>query len=171
MSKRLMEVRDRFIKVLNDPKHLNASSREIASSFLETHRTEIAAESWDEVTITGLVAIMGGLRHRRPVPEDGSGAQSLFASFAIDPIVVVRVTEEGRGTVEKNKDIGSLTLAEALDYLNRHSKERAANATRVREWRRLIKRVKPFMTSQMTLAEGLAAAEAHDTAKGKKAAS
>jgi len=35
----------------------------------------------------------------------------------IDPIVVVRVVEEGKDLVEKNKGIASLTLPEALDYL------------------------------------------------------
>ena len=172
MSKQLMEVRDKFSKVLNDPAHLNAPSREIARSFLSSHRSAISHEAWDEVIVTGLVHIMGGLRQRRPVLESSEGAQSLFAGFDIEPIVVVRVVEDGKGTIEKNKDLPSLTLAEALDYVARHTKERATNTKRIREWRRLIARVKPFMTREnMTLAEGMMAADAHDASKRKKAAS
>jgi hypothetical protein len=172
VSKQLMEVREKFSKVLNDPVHLNASSREIARAFLKSHRSTIAAEAWDEVTITGLVHIMGNLRQRRPAVADPKSAQSLFAAFDIEPIVVVRVLEDGKGPVEKNKDLPSLTLPEALDYLARHTRERATNTKRVREWRRLIARVRPYMTKEgMTLAEGMMAADGHDASKKSKAAS
>lgn len=172
MSKQLMEVRDKFSKVLNDPAHLNARSRDIARTFLDSHRSTISHEAWDEVIVTGLVHIMGGLRQRRPVLEGSEGALSLFAGFDIEPIVVVRVVEDGKGAIEKNKDLPSLTLAEALDYVARHTKERATNTKRIREWRRLIARVKPFMTREgMTLAEGMMAADAEDASKKKKAAS
>lgn len=172
MSKQLMEVRDKFSKVLNDPAHLNAQSREIARGFLYSHRSTISPDTWDEVTITGLVHMMGGLRRRRPAPESAEGTLSLFAGFDIDPIVVVRVVEDGKGPVEKNKDLPSLTLPEALDYVARHAKERATNTKLIREWRRLIARVKPYMTKDgMTLAEGMMAAAAHATSKKKKAAS
>jgi hypothetical protein len=60
----------------------------------------------------------------------------------------------------------SLTLPEAMDYLARHDKDRETNTKRVREWRRLIARVKPFMIKEgMTLAEGMMLAQAAD---GKK---
>jgi hypothetical protein len=167
-----MEVRDKFSKVLNDPAHLNASSRDIARNFLQSHRSTISHEAWDEVIVTGLVHIMSGLRQRRPVLEGSGGTLNLFAGFDIEPIVVVRVVEDGKGTVEKNKDLPSLTLPEALDYIARHTKERATNTKRIREWRRLIARVKPFMTKEgMTLADGLTAADAHEASKKKKAAS
>lgn len=167
MSKKLMEVRDQFSKVLNDPAHLNATSREIASAFLSSHRSSIPRESWDEVTITGLVHIMDGLRRRRRPPSGKSvGTLDLFAGFAIEPIVVVRVVEDGKGTIEKNKESSSLTLPEAMDYLARHTKERETNTKRAREWRRLISRVKPYMTREgMTLSEGLLLAQAADAKK------
>jgi hypothetical protein len=172
VSKQLMEVRDKFSKVLNDPAHLNAQSREIARGFLSSHRWVFTSEAWDEVTISGLVGMMGGLRKRRPALDGVEGTPSLFAEFSIDPIVVVRVVEDGKGPVERNKDLPSLTLPEALDYVARHAKERASNTKRLREWRRLITRVKPYMTKEgMTLAEGLAAAAAHAAAKRKKKAS
>jgi hypothetical protein len=174
MSKNLMEVREKFIKVLNDPAHLNAGSREIAEAFLNSQRSEISSDAWDEVIIIGLIHMMGSLRRRRPILAGADGTHNLFAGFDIEPIIVVRVVEDGKGPVEKNKDLGSLTLPEALDYVARHSKERAANHKRIREWRRLITRVKPFMTKEgMTLAEGLIAAEEHarDTSKRKAASS
>ena len=171
MNKELMEVRDKFSTALNDPAHLDAQSREIARAFLNSQRSTFAPGTWDEVTISGLVGMMGGLRKRRPV-EGAEGTLSLFAGFDIDPIVVVRVVEDGKGPVEKNKGLPSLTLPEALDYVSRHDKERATNTKLIREWRRLINRVKPFMTKEgMTLAEGLIAAAAHTASKKKKKAS
>src|ERR1700734_3649399 len=172
MSKILMGVREKFIRVLNDPAHLNAGSREIAETFLKLHRSEISNDALDELIITALIHLMGGLRRRRPILTNTDGTYSLFAGFDIEPIVVVRVVEDGKGPVEKNKDLGSLTLPEALDYVARHSKERAANHKRIREWRRLITKVKPFMTKEgMTLAEGLMAADVHarDASKRKAA--
>jgi hypothetical protein len=167
MSKKLMEVRDQFSKVLNDPAHLNASSREIASAFLASHSSTISIEAWNEVTITGLIHIMDGLRRRRRPPSEKSiGTLDLFAGFKIEPIIVVRVNEDGKGIVDKNKDLPSLTLPEAMDYLARHDKDRETNTKRVREWRRLIARVKPFMTREgMTLSEGMMLAHAADTKK------
>ena len=170
MSKKLMEIRDQFSKVLNDPAHLNAPSREIASAFLVSHRGIIPSESWDEVTITGLVHIMDGLRKRRRLPsEKSAGTLDLFAGFAIEPIVVVRVIEDGKGAVDKNKESSSLTLPEAMDYLARHTKERETNTKRAREWRRLISRVRPYMTRDgMTLGEGMLLAQAADAKKKKQ---
>jgi hypothetical protein len=171
VSKELMEIRDKFSNVLNDPAHLNAQSRAIARSFLLSNRSAFPSESWDEVTISGLVGMMGSLRKRRPTP-DSEGTLSLFADFKIEPIVVVRVVEDGKGPVEKNKDLPSLTLPEAMDYVARHAKERASNTKRLREWRRMINRVKPFMSREgMTLAEGMAAAHAAARKRKKKAAS
>jgi hypothetical protein len=167
MSKKLVEVRDKFSETLNDPRNLNASTREIATTFFIRHRSSIASEAWDEVTISGLVHMMGGLRKKRPPPT--SQDQGLFAGFDIEPIVVVRVAEEGKGLVEKNKGRASITLPEAIDYLERHMKERDANVKMIREWRRLIARVKPFMTrAGMTIEEGLRAAAAANEAKTKK---
>lgn len=94
-----------------------------------------------------------------------------MALFDVEPIVVVRVSEGGSAPVEKNKGTLSLTLPEAMDYLARHSKERETNTKRIREWRRLIARVKPFMTKDgMTLEDGLIKAAAADEAKTKRAA-
>jgi hypothetical protein len=162
-----MEVRDKFSQVLSDPTNLNASTRQIAKNFLATHRSAISKEAWDEVMITGLVQIMGKLRGRRRRPSGGSlDTLDLFAGFDIDPIVVVRVVEKGKGSVEKNKDVSTLTLPEALDYLACHTKERVANTNRVREWRRLISRVRPFMTEDgMTLGDGLRLAKAAEAKK------
>lgn len=169
MSKKLMEVREEFSRMLNDPTHLNAPSRDIAAAFLQSHRSKFDQDVWDEVTKTGLVHIMGDLRKRRRPPSgDSIDTPDLFASYDLEPIVVVRVVEDGVGPVEKNKDLGSVTLPEALDYIARHSKERAANTKRIREWRRLISRVKPYMTRDgMTLSEGLQSASAAE-AKRKK---
>jgi hypothetical protein len=168
VSKKLVEVRDKFSKFLG-PEHLDAPTREIAKAFLDSHEKIIAKDAWREVTITGLVHILGGLRKRRPRPGSSIDGQGLFAGFGIDPVVVVRTFEEETGTVEKNKDLGSLTLPEAMDCLARHTKERASNVKTAREWRRLIAKVKPFMTREgMTLAEGMRAAEAHEAAKKKK---
>jgi|SRR6266478_7224032 len=162
-----MEVRDQFSKVLNDPAHLNASSREIASAFLTSHGSTISAEAWDEVRIIGLIHMMDGLRRRRRLPSEKSvGTLDLFAGFKIEPIVVVRVAESGKGIVDKNKELPSLTLPEAMDYLARHDKDRETNTKRVREWRRLISRVKPFMTREgMTLGDGMILAQAADAKK------
>jgi hypothetical protein len=162
-----MEVRDQFSKVLNDPLHLNASSREIASAFLVSHGAKISTESWNEVKIIGLIHMMDGLRRRRrPPSEESVGTLDLFAGFKIEPIVVVRVAEDGKGVVDKNKELPSLTLPEAMDYLARHNKDRETNTKRVREWRRLIARVKPFMTKEgMTLSEGMMLAQAAEAKK------
>jgi hypothetical protein len=167
MSKKLVEVRDKFSVFLNDNTHLNAVSRDIASAFFQSHQSSISQDAWKEVILTGLVQIMGGLRSKRP-PQAGS-EQGFLALFDVEPIVVVRVVEEGKGTVEKNKGTLSLTLPEALDYLARHTKEFETNTKRIREWRRLINRAKPFMTKEgMTLEEGLIAAAAADEEKKKK---
>ena len=156
-------------RTLNDPAHLNAPSREIAAEFLRSHRASISADAWDEVIITGLVHIMGGLRARRPPPVTSDGSPDLFAGFNLDPVLVVRSFEEGKGYVEKNKGLPSLTLPEAEDWLARHTKERALDGRKISEWRRLIKRVKPYMTrDDMTLEEGLKAAAANEEKKAKK---
>jgi hypothetical protein len=165
-----VEVRDKFSEVLNDRAHLNAPSREIASAFLTSHCSAFPKDTWDEVTITGLVHIMDGLRRRRRPPSHGSvDAPDLFAAFDIEPIVVVRVVEDGKGVTEKNKDLSSITLPEALDYLARHTKERETNTKKAREWRRLINRVKPFMTREgMTLGEAMLLAQAAEAKKDKQ---
>lgn len=161
MSKQLVEVRDSFSKFMNDSARLNASSREIAQAFLASRRSTIPPDVLDEVTISGFVHMMGGLRKRRPHVDGSNPIRDLFAGFDIDPIVVVRVSESDGGTVDRNKDVGSLTLPEALDYLAQHSKQRAANTKLAREWRRLIGRVKPYMKREgMTLAEGMKLSEA-----------
>jgi hypothetical protein len=162
-----MEVRDQFSKVLNDPAHLNASSRAIASAFLASHGSMISTECWNEVKIIGLIHMMDGLRRRRRPPSEKSvGTLDLFAGFKIEPIVVVRVAEDGKGIIDKNKELPSLTLPEAMDYLARHDKDRETNTKRVREWRRLIARVKPFMTREgMTLNDGMMLAQAADAKK------
>src|ERR1043166_7904598 len=143
MSKKLVEVRDKFSKALNDPRNLNAGTRDIATTFFIRNRSSIPQDAWDEVTISGLVHMMGGLRKKKPLPT--SPDQGLFAGFDIEPIVLVRVEEDGKG-VEKNKGRGSLTLPEATEYLERHTREHDLNTKLIKEWRRLIARVKPFMT-------------------------
>ncbi len=170
MSKKLMEVREKFSEFLRDPAHLDATSPQIAAAFFEKFCSEISEEAWAEVTKAGLVHMLGGLRtRRRPPVKDPVDAPDLFAGFNIEPIVVVRVSEASGGVVSKNKDRASLTLAEALDYLNRFTKERTSNLKKAREWRRLISRVRPFMTKDgMTLGEGLRLAQAAE-AKKKKA--
>lgn len=168
MSKKLVEVRDAFSKVLNDPENLNASSREIASDFHDNKLISFAQASRREVSIIGLIHMMDGLRRRRRPPSDSAiESPDLFASYRLDPIVVVRVSEPGRPTVERNKDLGSLTLPEAMDYLAQHSKERATNTKKARSMRKLIARVKPFMTEGMTLLEGMKLALTADTKKKK----
>jgi hypothetical protein len=100
---------------------------------------------------------------------DSIRAPDLFSGFDIEPIVVVRVVVDGIGPIEKNKDRNSVTLPEALDYIERHSKERTANTKKISEWRRLVNRVKPFMTTAgMTLGEGLTLAQAAEAKKNKK---
>lgn len=171
MSKNLVEVRNQFSKVLSDPAHLDAQSRDIATTFLRSHRTNFSRDAWDEVTIIGLIHMLDGLRKRRR-RVDGvakSDTPDLFSSFNIDRIVVVHSYEEGKGVVEKNKGRETLTLPEAKDYLARHTKERIANTKMIGEWRRLIRRVTPFMTQDgMTLADGLKLAAEADAKKAKK---
>lgn len=170
MSKKLVEIREEFIKYLNDPARLNERSRVIASGFLKATRSKFSADAWDEVLLNGLVQMLGGVRTRRQRPSTGSvDAPDLFASFKLDPIVIVRVIEDGEGVVEKNKPINSITLPEALDCLARFSKEREANNEKAREWRKLIARVKPYMTREgMTLEEGLKLAATADAKKRKR---
>jgi hypothetical protein len=167
MSNNLVEVRDRFSRFLSDNAHLNAATRDIAAAFFQSHRLSLRQDQWDEVTISGLVNMMGGLRSKR-LPPTGSD-QGILALFGVEPIVVVRVAEESGGAVEKNKSTLSLTLPEAMDYLARHAKERETNTKKIREWRRLIARVRPFMTKEgMTIEEGLIAAVAADVPKKKR---
>jgi hypothetical protein len=169
MSKSLVEVRGKFSKFLNDNSHLNDTSRNIATAFFRTHQSTIPQENWDELAISGLVQMMGGLRLRRP-PQTGSD-QGVLALFDVDPIVVVRVVEDGDAVVEKNKSTLYLTLPEAMEYLSRHTKERETNTKKIREWRRLITRVKPFMTkADMTIEEGLIAAAASEKRGTRKGA-
>jgi hypothetical protein len=101
VSKKLVEIRDKFSKVLNDPSHLNATSRDIASGFFRSHRTSFSQEEWDEVTLIGLIHVMDGLRRRR-APQTSSD-QGLFIGFDVEPIVVVRVVEDGKGPIEKKQ--------------------------------------------------------------------
>jgi hypothetical protein len=166
VNKDLIAVRDRFSKFLNDPKHLNAQTREIASTFLKTHRDIITPAGMNELATTGLVHMMGGLRSRRRMPSGVATTPDLFSGFDIDPVVVVRVSESGGSAVEKNKSVADLTWAEALDYVHRHDRERETNTKRIREWRRLLKRAKPYMTGNpdMTLGEAMALAAAEEEA-------
>lgn len=167
MSKSLVEVRGKFSKYLNDNAHLNDTSRNIATAFFREHRSTISQADWDQLTISGLVQMMSSLRLRRP-PQTGSD-QGVLALFGVDQIVVVRVVEDGDAVVEKNKSTLSLTLPEAMEYLSQHTKERETNTKKIREWRRLITRVKPFMTkADMTIEEGLIAAAAAEAADDKK---
>lgn len=166
MSRNLVEVRNKFSKFLSDNAHLNAGTREIASAFFKSYRLSIPQDQWEEVTISGLVHIMGSLRSKRP-PQTGND-QGILGLFDVEPIVVVRIAEDDGGVVEKNKSTLSLTLPEAMDYLSRHAKERETNTKKIREWRRLIARVKPFMTTEgMTIEEGLIAAAAAERSKRK----
>lgn len=167
MSKELIAVRDTFSKFLNDPKHLNAQTREIASAFLKTHRGVITPAAMNELATTGLVHMMGGLRSRRRMPSGLATTPDLFSGFDIDPVVVVRVSENGGAAVEKNKSVAEMTWAEALDYVQRHDRERETNTKRIREWRRLLKRAKPYMAgnSDMTLGEAMSLAAADENAK------
>jgi hypothetical protein len=171
LSKNLVEVRNQFSKVLSDPTHLDAQSRDIAAGFLKSHRSAFSRDAWDEVTIIGLIHMMGGLRKRRRRPDGVAKTDTpdLFSGFNIDPIVIVHSYEDGKGVVEKNKRRETLTLPEAKDYLDRHSKERIANAKMISEWRRLIRRVTPHMTRDgMTLEDGLKLAAEAEAKKKKK---
>jgi hypothetical protein len=153
--------------MLNDARHLDAPSRKIAADFFDSHESEIPKDAWREVTIDGLVHMLDGLRRRRRAPSGTAiAALDLFSGFDVDPIVVVRTTEEGKGVVEKNKDVASVTLPEALDYLARYTQERETNTKKAREWRRLIARVRPYMTKDgMTLGEAMKLAQAAEAKK------
>lgn len=158
MSKQLVEVRDQFSKFMRDPAHWNMRTREIAVAFLDSQRVSIP-EPWRQITINGLVQMSGPARKRKPAASAG-GVWDLFAGCGVEPVVVID---------EKVRGLPSLTLSEAQACLNRQMKEHEVDEKKIRAWRALIKRAKPFMTrGDMTLEEGLGLAAAAEAAKKKK---
>ena len=92
------------------------------------------------------------------------GQGDLFAGFSVPNNVEIPVP----GTKERQrKSFGKLTLGELQTWFKDHNRDRAANVKVLAEVRKLINRVKQYMTADMTIEEGLAAAEAAQAKKDK----
>jgi len=171
MSRKLLEVHSLLDKELDRLGDTGESTRDIATTFVDVNEASVAADLWREVKIVGIIQLLNDRRKiHRAVKGSKSDTPDLFGEFKIGPsIVVVRTHEEGKGVVEKNKDVPLLTLPEATDFIARHSQQRKTDNKRMAEWRRMVRRAAPFMTREgMTLEEGLRLAAAARAAKRKR---
>jgi hypothetical protein len=142
-----------------------ATSREIVAEFRKRHSSALSAATTELLDIA-LVKLVSEVSNRRPPATLVPGQGDLFAGFSV-PCMVVVPTEKGSGKREMgHKPFSKLTLQEANAWLKEHSKERVADTRRIAAIRKLLERVKPFMKKpEMTLEEGLAAAEAAEAKK------
>lgn len=152
----LTEIRDLLSVVIRQLGDDGLSSREIAAEFRKKHHREISKAS-DALLDLALVKLVGEVSERRPSPTLVPGQGDLFAGYSVPAAVAIAVP----GQAEKQrKAFPKLTYYELQSWFREHSKEREANLHRLVEVRRLLKRIKPYMTSaDMTVQEGLAAAE------------
>ena len=158
----LTEIRNLLSAAVRQFGDKGLSSSEIVAEFRKRHRREIAAVSTALEDIA-LIKLVGEVSNRRPATTFEPKQGDLFAGYSVPSAVVIPVP----GTKEtQRKTFPNLTYGELVAWFRGHSRERAANAKLLREVRRLIDRIKPFMKSDnMTVEDGLAAAEAAEAKK------
>ena len=162
----LTEIRDLLSATIRQLGDDGLSSREMVAEFRKKHLREINTASSALIDIA-LIKLVGDVSERRPTATLVPGQGDLFAGFGVPAAVAISVA----GHPEKQrKAFPKLTYDELMGWFKEHSKERESDVRRLLEVRRLMRMIKPFMkTSDMTVEEGLAAAEAaaakHEAAK------
>jgi hypothetical protein len=153
----LTEIRDLLSATIRQLGDDGLSSRDMVAEFKKRHHREIAAASSALLDIA-LIKLVGEVSERRPCATLVPGQGDLFAGFGVPAAVVITVA----GYSEKQrKAFPKLTYDELTSWYKDHSKERESDLRKLSEVRRLLKMIKPYMKSgQMTVEEGLAAAEA-----------
>jgi hypothetical protein len=156
-SAELTEIRDLLSATIRQLGDEGLSSREMVAEFRKKHHREINSVSAALIDIA-LVKLVGEVSERRPSATLVPGQGDLFAGFGVPAAVVISVA----GHPEKQrKAFPKLTYGELLGWFKEHSKERESDVRKLLEVRRLLRVIKPFMkTGDMTVEEGLAAAEA-----------
>jgi hypothetical protein len=162
----LKEIRELLIATVAEFGDDGLTSREIVEKFQKKHSREIASVS-SALHSIALIKLLADVSNRRPRSVVPAGQGDLFAGYSVPTAVAIPAP----GTKEKQrKQTAKLTYRELLAWFKDHSRDRAANERQLAEVRRLLNRVKPFMTSDdMTIEEGLIAAEAADAADAAEA--
>jgi hypothetical protein len=153
----LTEIRDLLSATVRQLGDDGLSSREMVAEFRKRHPREVAAVT-SALLDVALIKLVGEVSERRPSVTFAPGQGDLFAGFGVPAAVAITVA----GHAEKQrKAFPKLTLNELLGWYKDHSKERESDVRKLLEVRRLLKLIRPFMkTGDMTVEEGLAAAEA-----------
>ncbi|MEY9590992.1 CBS domain-containing protein [Bradyrhizobium yuanmingense] len=153
----LTELRDLLSAVVRQLGDEGRSSREMVAEFRKRHHRETAAVTSALVDVA-LIKLIGEVSERRPTPSLVPGQGDLFAGFSVPAAVAISVP----GHAEKQrKAFPKLTFNELTHWYKEHSKAREADVRKLAGVRRLRNLIRPFMkTGDMTVEEGLAAAEA-----------
>jgi hypothetical protein len=156
----LTEIRDLLSATVRQLGDDGLSSREMVAEFRKRHHREIAAVT-SALLDVALIKLVGEVSERRPSATLVPGQGDLFAGFGVPAAMAIAVP----GHAEKQrKAVPKLTYDELNGWYKEHSKERESDVRKLLEVRRLLRTIKPFMTTgDMTVEQGLAAAEAAAT--------
>ena len=157
MESALPEVRNslnKFLIQLSDTM-TGASSRHVVSVF-RSSESDLIARASKELEDATLVQMVSALKKRRPV-RSVEPVQDLFAG--LDQVVTIVVFEEGK-KVKRNKTPRKLTLKEAEACLASHRADRERNDHLINALENIIATARPFIGSEGTLEDGVAAAQA-----------
>jgi hypothetical protein len=108
-----------------------------------------------ELVDIALVKLLSEVRQRRPSPSLVPEQSDLFDALP-GAVVVPGVGQNGKH-VYRNALFSDLTLMEALDWVESHSRDNSERIARMEQLRELLDRVAPFMTSDSTVGEGVMA--------------
>jgi hypothetical protein len=161
----LKEIRELLLAAVAEFGDKGLSSREIIERFRTSHQRELTPVS-DALWDIALIKLLGDVSNRRPHSSIAPGQGDLFAGYSVPTAVSIPLP----GTKEKQRKIfPKLTFAELTAWYKEHAKERLANSKHLAEVKRLLTRIRPYITSaDTTIEEALAAYEAEQAKKSKK---
>ena len=149
----LSQVRDELHKIVYGNSRL--TSRELVAEMHVKHNNLIAKATKELVDIA-LVKLVSEVSKRRPsptlVPEQADLFQHLPGSVAVPD------TAENGKRVFKHTLFSDLSLDEAIEWIENHSKDHSERLERIERVREIIEQIAPFMTIDMTIADDILAA-------------
>jgi hypothetical protein len=153
--KPITELRSELAVIVRDLADEDLSTREISDRFIKKKISLCHAAQMDLYRMA-VVQLVNQVSHRRPRATLVPGQGDLFAGYGIPSIVAVKPKAPGK-TRSVRRKATTLTYAEAQAWVRAHSQVRDELSREVAEMNRLLRDVKPYITSpQDTLEEALA---------------
>jgi hypothetical protein len=163
VSKSLVELCDHLTVVVRELAEQRLDAREIVAEFRKLHLKYIEASSI-ELQDRTLIQLVNQVSRRRPAPALVPGEPDLFG-YNVPPVVVIR--QKVGGKVRKAHALTmKMTKAEALAWIEDHSRARDEYTEDVAEMSRLLDEADRFFeTPASTLEDALTAKSAKEGAK------